>query len=50
MPNLISLFPNSQAGNPNVLLQGPDAFLNDYLAHNYVCLLYTLTLPTIYSV
>ena len=36
MPNLISLFPNSQAGNPNVLLQGPDAFLNDYLAHNYV--------------
>ncbi|GHV98110.1 DNA polymerase III subunit delta [Lactobacillus nasalidis] len=36
MPNLLTLFPNSQAGNPNVLLQGPDAFLNDYLAHNYV--------------
>lgn len=34
--SLLSLFSNSQPNNPNVLLQGPDAFLNDYLARDYV--------------
>lgn len=36
MANLVSLFPNSQPNNPNLLLQGADDFLNDYLIRSYV--------------